>query len=68
MPRGIDDGETPPDSDSEGGFSTLFSVAIVIGVGDSLGWSPLMARLSLRRSVNTADFGRGIGVPPAGDG
>ena len=46
----------------------MFSVAIVIGVGDSLGWSPLMARLSLRRSVNTADFGRGIGVPPAGDG
>ena len=34
--------------------------------GDSFGWIPLMARLSLRRSLNTADFGMGIGVPPAG--
>ena len=36
--------------------------------GDSFGWMPLMARLSLRRSLNTADFGMGIGVPPAAGG
>ena len=51
----------------------MFSVVIVIpipvvGAADNLGFSPLMARLSLRRSVNTADFGMGIGVPPAGEG
>ena len=57
-----------------GGFSLLFSAGggggMVSGAsgGDSFGWMPLMARLSLRRSLNTADFGMGIGVPPAAGG
>ena len=61
------------DGAEEGGFSLLFSAGgggMVSGASgdDSFGWMPLMARLSLRRSLNTADFGMGIGVPPAAGG